>query len=42
MLEVGRIFGDKVYYIQYFADPPIYGKYFPIVQRMIESFEILQ
>jgi eukaryotic-like serine/threonine-protein kinase len=42
MLEVGRILEDKVYYIQYFADPPIYGKYFPTVERMIESFETLQ
>ncbi|HYY67313.1 MAG TPA: PsbP-related protein [Nitrososphaeraceae archaeon] len=42
MLEVGRIFKDRVYYIQYFADPPIYGKYFPTVERMIESFETLQ
>ena len=42
MLEVGRIFEDRVYYIQYFADPPIYGKYFPIVERMIESFETLR
>ena len=42
MLEVGRIFEDRVYYIQYFADPPIYGKYFPIVERMIESFDTLQ
>jgi hypothetical protein len=42
MLEVGRIFEDRVYYIQYFADPPIYGKYFPTVERMIESFETLQ
>ena len=39
MLEVGRIFEDRVYYIQYFADPPIYGKYFPTVERMIESCE---
>ena len=42
VLEVGRIFEDRVYYIQYFADPPIYGKYFPTVERMIESFETLQ
>ncbi len=40
MLEVGRIFENRVYYIQYFADTPIYQKYFPIVQRMIESFQI--
>jgi eukaryotic-like serine/threonine-protein kinase len=42
MLEVGRIFDNRVYYIQYFADPPIYQKYFPIVERMIESFQIMQ
>ncbi len=40
MLEVGRVVDNRVYYIQYFADPPIYQKYFPIVQRMIESFQI--
>ncbi|MDQ3807704.1 MAG: hypothetical protein M3298_06000, partial [Thermoproteota archaeon] len=40
MLEVGRMFENRVYYIQYFADTPIYQKYFPIVQRMIESFQI--
>ena len=42
MLEVGTIFENRVYYIQYFADLPIYQKYFPIVQRMIESFQITQ
>ena len=42
MLEVGRIFEDRAYYIQYFADPPIYGKYFPTAEKMIESFETLQ
>ena len=42
MLEVGTIFDNRVYYIQYFADPPIYQKYFPIVERMIESFQIVQ
>jgi PsbP-like protein len=43
MLEVGRIFdNNRVYYIQYFADPPINQKYFPIVERMIESFQITQ
>ncbi|MDP8886614.1 MAG: hypothetical protein M3M91_02360 [Thermoproteota archaeon] len=42
MLEVGRIFENRVYYIQYFADTPIYQKYFPIVERMIESFQITQ
>ncbi len=42
MLEVGRVVDNRVYYIQYFADTPIYQKYFPIVQRMIESFQIMQ
>ena len=42
ILEVGRIFDNRVYYIQYFADPPIYQKYLPIVERMIESFQITQ
>jgi hypothetical protein len=42
MLEVGRIFDNRVYYIQYFADPPIYQKYLPIAERMIESFQIMQ
>jgi hypothetical protein len=42
MLEVGRIFDNRVYSIEYFADPPIYQKYLPIVQRMIESFQITQ
>jgi eukaryotic-like serine/threonine-protein kinase len=41
-LEVGRIFDNRVYYIQYFADTPIYQKYFPIVERMVESFQIMQ
>jgi hypothetical protein len=42
MLEVGRISDNRVYYIQYFADRPIYQKYFPIAERMIESFQIMQ
>jgi PsbP-like protein len=42
MLEVGRISDNRVYYIQYFADPPIYQKYFPIVESMIESFQIMR
>jgi hypothetical protein len=41
MLEVGRTFDNRGYYIQYFADPPIYQKYMPIVHRMIESFHII-
>jgi hypothetical protein len=41
MLEVGRIFDNRGYYIQYFADTPIYQKYFPVAERMIESFQIM-
>lgn len=42
VLEVGRLFDNRVYYIQYFADTPIYQKYLPVVERMIESFQIMQ
>jgi hypothetical protein len=42
LLEVGRIFDNRAYYIQYYADPPIYQKYLPVVERMIESFQIMQ
>jgi eukaryotic-like serine/threonine-protein kinase len=42
VLEVGRIFDNRVYYIQYFADTPIYQRYLPIAERMIESFQIMQ
>jgi PsbP-like protein len=42
MLEVGTIFDNRVYYIIYFADPPIYQKYFPIVEGMIESFQFME
>jgi hypothetical protein len=42
MLEVGTIFDNRAYSLQYFADPPIYQKYFPIVEGMIESFQFVQ
>jgi hypothetical protein len=42
LLEVGGIFDNKAYYIQYYADPPIYQKYLPVVERMIDSFQIMQ
>jgi hypothetical protein len=42
MLEVGIIFDNRVYYIQYFADIPIYQEHSPIAERMIESFQIMQ
>jgi hypothetical protein len=42
VLEVGRLLDNRVYYIQYFADTPIYQKYLPVVERIIESFQIIQ
>jgi hypothetical protein len=42
LLEVGTIIDNKGYFIQYQADPPVYRTYFPIVERMIESLEIMQ
>jgi hypothetical protein len=42
MLEVGTIVNNRVYYIQYLADTPIYQTHFSLAERMIESFEIIQ
>ena len=42
LLEVGTIIDNKGYFIQYFADPPVYRSYFPIADRMIESFQTSQ
>jgi hypothetical protein len=42
VLTVETVVDNKGYSIQYFADAPIYEKYLPIVERMIESFEIMQ
>jgi hypothetical protein len=39
-LETGTIFEDEVYYLSYFADPQDYERYLPIIQEMIDSFEI--
>jgi hypothetical protein len=41
-LIVETIIDNKGYSIQYYADAPIYERYLPIVERMIESFEIMQ
>ena len=38
--EIGVILGDdKIFKIQYFAEPLKYNNYLPIVQKMIDSFE---
>lgn len=42
LLVVETIVGGKGYAIQYIASPQTYQQYFPIVERMIESFEIMQ
>ena len=42
VLVVEAIVGGKGYGIQYIASPQTYQQYFPIVERMIESFEIMQ
>ena len=42
LLVVEAIVDNKGYGIQYSASPQTYQTYFPIVQRMIESFEIMQ
>jgi hypothetical protein len=39
-LETGTIFEDEVYYLSYFADSQDYERYLPIIQEMIDSFEI--
>lgn len=41
VLEVGTITGGNLaYFIQYFADPVKYSYYLPMIQRMIDSFQI--
>jgi hypothetical protein len=42
LLAVEAIVGGKGYGIQYIASPETYQQYFPIAERMIESFEITQ
>ena len=42
LLAVEAIIDNKGYAIQYIASPQTYQQYFPIAERMIESFEISQ
>jgi hypothetical protein len=39
-LEVGTIVGDIVYYLTYDAELNRFDDYLPVVQKMIESFEV--
>ena len=41
-LETGTIVGSKVYSIQANIDAGQYSNYFPIIQKMIDSFRITQ
>ncbi len=40
MMEVYAIRGDKAYDLAYFAEPSRYGTYLPVIQKMVDSFEI--
>ena len=41
VLEVGTITGENLAYsIQFFADPAKYSYYLPMIQRMMDSFQI--
>lgn len=39
-MEIGMIKGDKVYVLTYEAPVQEYSKYLPIIQKMIDSFQI--
>ena len=39
-MEIWTIKDDKVYIIDYVANEQVYGIALPVVQKMIESFEI--
>jgi hypothetical protein len=42
MLEIGTIFEGRGYYLSYFVEPEDYERYLPIIQQMIDSFEIVE
>ena len=39
-MEIGTIIGDRVYYIEYFAEEKKYSNYLPTIQMMINSLQI--
>jgi eukaryotic-like serine/threonine-protein kinase len=41
-MEIGALVGDKVYFIEYFAEENYYSKYFPTIQKIIESVEVVK
>ncbi len=40
VMEIYTVIGDKGYVLSYLADAPIYDKYLPTVQKMIDSFKV--
>ena len=40
VLDIGTLKDDTNYFLQYFASPSLYKHYLPIIDSMIESFEI--
>jgi hypothetical protein len=42
LIELGIIKNGLAYYIQYFASPSKYTEYFPMLENMIDSFELIQ
>jgi quinol monooxygenase YgiN len=41
-MEIGALVGDKVYFIEYFAEENYYSKYFPTIQKIIDSVELIK
>jgi serine/threonine-protein kinase len=41
-MQIWTLKGDKAYLITYKAEPEIYSKYLPTVQKMIDSFQIIK
>ena len=39
-MDIGMTNSDKVYVLSYLAEPAKFFRYLPIIQKMIDSFEI--
>jgi hypothetical protein len=39
-MEIGTIVGNKVYFIQYFAEESLYQKHLPTVEKMVDTLQI--
>jgi hypothetical protein len=39
-MEIGTAIGDKVYYLDYYAEEDRYADFLPVIQEMINSFQI--